>query len=229
MSDSGSLYLVATPIGNLKDITLRALETLRQVDYIACEDTRKTRILLNHYEIHKPLLTIFEHNEDKAAEKIINLLNEGKTIALVSSAGTPGISDPGYPLIQKAIQHGINFTMIPGPSAVNMAVVLSGLPTYSFIFRGFPPRKSGPRRRFFEKDADSLYTLIYYESPYRLKASLNDALAVFGDRHSALMNDLTKMFETFYRGKISEIISTLGNSKLLGEYTLVIEGKTEEL
>ena len=227
MIEIGSLYLVATPIGNLKDISIRAIDTLKLVDYIACEDTRKTSILLKHYEIHKPLLTFFEHNEEKAAGKIIDLIAEGKSVALVSSAGTPGISDPGYTLVQLAIQQNIRFTMIPGPSAVNMAVVLSGLPTHSFTFRGFPPRKPGPRKRFFEKDIDSVYTLVYYESPYRLVASLKDALAVFGDRQAALTNDLTKMFETILRGKLSDLVITAENSKQLGEYTLVIEGKTE--
>ena len=228
MIETASIYLVATPIGNLKDITLRAIETLKTVDYIACEDTRKTSILLKHYDIQKPLLTFFEHNEDKAADKIVNLLHDGKSIALVSSAGTPGISDPGYTLVQTAIRHNVKITMIPGPSAASMAVVLSGLPTHSYTFRGFTPRKSGPRKRFFMNDVDSQYTLIYYESPYRLTASINDAFAVFGDRQAALMNDLTKLFETVHRGRLSDLISTISKSKPLGEYTLVIEGKTSE-
>jgi 16S rRNA (cytidine1402-2'-O)-methyltransferase len=222
------LYLVATPIGNLKDITLRAIEILKSVDMIACEDTRKTSVLLKHFDIHKPLFTFFEHNEEKAVSKILNYLFEGKSVALVSSAGTPGISDPGYTLVQAAIQHQININLIPGPSAVIMAVVLSGLPTYSFTFRGFPPRKPGPRRRFFENDAASPYTLIYYESPYRLVASLKDAFSVFGDRQAALTNDLTKMFEAVKRGRLSELVHSIENTKLLGEYTLVIEGTTNE-
>jgi 16S rRNA (cytidine1402-2'-O)-methyltransferase len=228
MTTLGALYLVATPIGNLKDITLRAIEILNNVDMIACEDTRKTSVLLKHFDIHKPLFTFYEHNEEKAVVKILDYLFEGKSIALVSSAGTPGISDPGYTLVQAAIQQHINVTLIPGPSAVIMAVVLSGLPTYSFTFRGFPPRKPGPRRRFFENDVASPYTLVYYESPYRLVASLKDALIVFGDRQAALTNDLTKMFETVKRGRLSELVLSVENTKLLGEYTLVIEGKTSE-
>jgi 16S rRNA (cytidine1402-2'-O)-methyltransferase len=228
LNNTGALYLVATPIGNLKDITIRAIETLKNVDWIACEDTRKTSILLKHYDIQKPLMAFFEHNEDKAAEKILALVEAGKSVALVSSAGTPGISDPGFSLVQTAIKNNISITMIPGPSAAIMAVVLSGLPTYSFTFRGFPPRKPGPRRRFFMNDLHSPYTIIYYESPYRLLACLKDALSIFGDRQAALTNDLSKMFETVYRGRLSELIARIEGPKLLGEFTLVIEGITSE-
>jgi 16S rRNA (cytidine1402-2'-O)-methyltransferase len=223
-----TLYLVATPIGNLGDITLRALEVLRSVDLIAAEDTRKTSILLRHYDIHKPLLAFYEHNEERAGRQIEALLKQGKSVALVTSAGTPGISDPGYTLVQRAIQAGIPVTMIPGPAAFVMALVLSGLPVHSFTFRGFPPRKAGRRRRFLEADRHSPYTLIYYESPYRLTDLLRDALEIFGDRPAALANELTKMFEKVYRGTLSSLLETIAQEKLRGEYVLVVAGASGE-
>ncbi|MBX5452259.1 16S rRNA (cytidine(1402)-2'-O)-methyltransferase [Thermogemmatispora sp.] len=223
-----TLYLVATPIGNLGDITLRALEVLRRVDVIAAEDTRKTAILLRHYDIHKPQLAFYEHNEERAGRHIEALLKQGKSVALVTSAGTPGISDPGYTLVQRAIQAGIPVTMIPGPAAFVMALVLSGLPVHSFTFRGFPPRKAGRRRRFLEADRHSPYTLIYYESPYRLVALLRDALEVFGDRPAALANELTKLFEKVYRGTLSSLLETMTQEKPRGEYVLVVAGASQE-
>jgi 16S rRNA (cytidine1402-2'-O)-methyltransferase len=221
------LYLVATPIGNLGDITLRALDTLRQVDLVASEDTRKTGVLLKHYSISKPQLSFHEHNEERAGQKIMALLEQGQSVALVTNAGTPGVSDPGFSLVRRAIQAGVEVTMIPGANAVVMAVVLSGLPLHSFTFRGFPPRKPGPRRRFLQVDVDSPHTLVFYESPYRLKAFLADALAVLGDRPAALANDLTKMFEAVQRGVLSELISQLDQTEPRGEYTVVIGGKGE--
>ena len=220
------LYLVATPIGNLGDITLRALETLRQVDVIASEDTRKTGRLLQHFEIQKRQIAFHEHNEDKAVPKIMALLAEGKSVAVVTNAGTPGISDPGYTLVRQAIADNIPVTMIPGASAVVMALVLSGLPTHSFTFRGFPPRKSGKRRRFLTIDAESPHTLIFYESPYRLTAFLEDALAVFGDRPAALANELTKLYESVQRGTLSELLALFTEEEPRGEYVVVIEGLT---
>ena len=219
------LYLVATPIGNLNDITLRALTTLREVDYVASEDTRKTGMLLKHFDISKPQLAFHEHNEERAGQHIEELLKQGKSVALVTNAGTPGISDPGYTLVRRAIAADIQLTMIPGPTAFVMALVLSGLPVHSFTFRGFPPRKSGPRRRFMEVDKDMPHTLIYYESPHRLEAFLSDALEVFGDREAALANDLTKMFEHVERGTISSLLGSVEQqSKLKGEFILVIAG-----
>lgn len=223
------IYLVATPIGNLSDITLRALETLRQVDMVASEDTRKTGLLLKHFEIKKPLISFYEHNEVQAGEKILRLVEEGKSVALVSNAGTPGISDPGFTLVRRAIQAHIPFTMIPGPAAFPMALVLSGLPTHSFTFRGFPPRKSGARRRFLEVDRESPHTLVFYESPYRIKAFLEDALAVFGERPAALANDLTKMFETVLRGNLSDLVQAVDRVEPRGEYTVVIRGREDLL
>ncbi len=222
------LYLVATPIGNLGDITLRALETLRSVDFVASEDTRTTGRMLKHFEISRPQIAFHEHNEDKAGERILGLLREGKSVALVTDAGTPGISDPGYSLVRRAIDGGEEVTMVPGPAGLIMAVVLSGLPLHSFTFRGFPPRKSGQRRRFLEVDLQSPHTLIFYESPFRLAAFLEDALAVYGDRRAALANDLTKMFEKVERGTLSQLHALVADeAKLKGEYIVVIAGAEE--
>lgn len=219
------LYLVATPIGNLGDITLRALETLRQVDVVASEDTRKTGLLLKHFEISKPQVSFHEHNEAKAGQKIMGLLAEGKSVAVVTDAGTPGISDPGYSLVQRAIAENLPVTMIPGPTALVMALVLSGLPAHSFTFRGFPPRKSGKRQRFLAVDAESPHTLVFYESPYRLKAFLEDALTVYGDRETAVCNELTKLFESVQRGRLSELIAHFATEEPRGEYVVVISGR----
>ncbi len=219
------LYLVATPIGNLGDITLRALETLRRVDYVASEDTRTTGVLLKHYDIHKPQIAFHEHNEQRAGERIVGLLQSDASVALVTDAGTPGISDPGYSLVRRALDANVPVTMIPGPTGLIMAVVLSGLPLHSFTFRGFPPRKSGQRRRFLSIDKDSPHTLIFYESPFRLAAFLEDALAVYGDRPAALANDLTKLFEYVERAPLSDLLSFVREqSKLKGEYIVVIAG-----
>ena len=218
------LYVVATPIGNLEDITLRALTTLREVDLIASEDTRKTGLLLKHFDIKKPQMSFHEHNEQQAGARIIGLLQQGKSVALVTSAGTPGISDPGFTLVRRAIEAEIAVTMIPGPTALIMAVVLSGLAVHSFTFRGFPPRKPGPRRRFLAVDKDAPHTLIFYESPYRLAAFLEDALAVLGDRQAALANDLTKLFERVERGPLSALLASVKQSQPRGEYIVVIAG-----
>jgi 16S rRNA (cytidine1402-2'-O)-methyltransferase len=221
------LYLVATPIGNLADITLRALETLRMVDVIAAEDTRKTSILLNRYEISKPQIAFHEHNEEQAGRKIIELLTEGKSVAVVSEAGTPGISDPGFSIVRRAIEAGIAVTVIPGATAVTTALVLSGLPAHSFTFRGFPPRKPGKRKNFLAVDADSPHTLIFYESPHRLRAFLQDALEVYGDRETAVCNELTKLYESVYRGTLSQLIARFAEEEPRGEYVVVIAGSKQ--
>ena len=221
------LYLVATPIGNLGDITLRALEILKTVDYVASEDTRKTGLLLKHFKIKKPQISFHEYNEQKVLPRLLELLKDGKSIALVTNAGSPAVSDPGYLLARGVIDAGLDLTAIPGPSAVIPALILSGLPVHSFTFRGFGPRKPGPRKRWLAQDANSPHTLIFYESPYRLKAFLQDALAVFGDRPAALANDLTKMFEAVWRGKISELLARLENQAGRGEYTIVIGGRLD--
>jgi 16S rRNA (cytidine1402-2'-O)-methyltransferase len=221
------LYLVATPIGNLEDITLRALNTLRAVDMVASEDTRKTGLLLKHFEIKKPQIAFHEHNEQHAGERILRLLGEGKSVALVTNAGTPGISDPGFTLVRRAIEAQVPVTMLPGPAALIMAVVLSGLAVHSFTFRGFPPRKPGPRRRFLALDQDAPHTLIFYESPYRLAAFLKDALEVYGDRPAALANDLTKLFESVQRGSLSELLEAVTKATPKGEYIVVIAGQEQ--
>lgn len=206
-------------------MTLRGLETLKQMDYVVSEDTRKTGMLLKHFEIKKPQISFHAFNEQKTLPHLIDLLKEGKDIGLVSDAGTPAISDPGFSLVRAAIEQEIPVTAVPGPTALIMALVLSGLALHSFTFRGFPPRKSAARRHFLEVDKDSPHTLVFYESPYRLLAFLEDAIAVYGDRKAALANDLTKKFETVLRGSLSEIKQQLSEEKLLGEYTVVIAGK----
>ena len=219
------LYLVATPIGNLNDITLRALSTLREVDIIASEDTRKTGLLLKHFSISKPQIAFHEHNEQRAGQQIEDLLKQGKSVALVTNAGTPGISDPGYTLVRRVITAHIDVTMIPGPTALIMALVLSGLPVHSFTFRGFPPRKSGPRRRFIEIDKEAPHTLIFYESPYRLEPFLQDAYEVLGDREAVIANDLTKVFECIQRGTITSLLQWVAEqTKLKGEFIVVKAG-----
>ena len=227
------LYLVATPIGNLGDITLRALDTLRSVDYVAAEDTRKTGRLLTHFEIRKPLIAFHEHNEDRAGARILDLLRAGQSVALVTDAGTPGISDPGFTLVRRVLEaqaagDDVAVTMIPGAAALTMAVVLSGLPSHSFTFRGFPPRKSGARQRFLAVDADSPHTLVFYESPFRIAAFLADALAVYGDRPAAVARELTKLYETIARGTLAELAAQFATGKQKGEFVVVIGGKTGE-
>ncbi len=222
------LYLVATPIGNLGDISQRALDVLRSADVIASEDTRHTAKLLNHFGIERPQMSFHEHNERLAVERVVRLLREGRTVALVSDAGTPGISDPGFTLVRRCIEEELPFTMIPGPSALVMALVLSGLPVHSFTFRGFPPRRPSARKRFLAVDAASPHTLIFYESPFRIADLLADALDVYGDRRAALANDLTKRFERVDRGKLSDLLARLQAEQPRGEYVLVIEGWLEQ-
>jgi 16S rRNA (cytidine1402-2'-O)-methyltransferase len=223
------LYLVATPIGNLQDITMRALDTLRAVDFVASEDTRKTGLLLKHFDIKKPQIAFHEHNERRVGERLLSILKDGKTVAIVTDAGTPAIADPGFTIVRSAIEHDIAITMIPGPTALIMAVALSGLAVHSFTFRGFPPRKPGPRQKFLAVDRNSPHTLLYYESPYRLEAFLRDALTVLGDRPAALANDLTKMFERVDRGPLSELLTGIAGRALKGEYVVVIAGNPDRM
>ena len=216
------LYLVATPIGNLGDISLRALETLREADIVVSEDTRKTGMLLQHFEIKKPQISFREDNETRALPKVMEHLLAGENVALVTDAGSPSISDPGFILVREALANGIEITAVPGATALITALTLSGLPVHSFTFRGFAPRKSGQRQHFFEIDKDSPHTLIFYESPHRLLAFLKDALAVYGDRSVAVCNDLTKKFETIDRGRISDMIAKFSSEEPRGEYCIVI-------
>jgi 16S rRNA (cytidine1402-2'-O)-methyltransferase len=223
-----SIYFVATPIGNLSDISYRAIEVLQSVDFVASEDTRKTGQLLKHYNISKKQISFFEHNEQKAILKILDLVAQGNKVAVVSTAGTPGISDPGYKLVQSLIENKITFTMIPGASALLMALVLSGLSVHSFTFRGFPPRKQGARLKFLLADISSPYTLIYYESSHRLKKFMLDAIEVFGDRNAVIANDLTKFYESVMRGRLVTLYDNICHEELLGEYVIVIEGNLKE-
>jgi len=222
----GTLYIVSTPIGNREDITLRALRILKEVDLIAAEDTRHTGLLLKHFGIQTPLTSYFEGNESRKKEFILSKLTQGEQVALVSDAGTPGISDPGFRLIQTAVEHQIAIVPIPGASAVIAALSVSGLPTDAFVFRGFLPHKTKKRRDLLETLVDVMETLIFYESPHRISETLKDIYEVLGDRKIALTRELTKIYEEVLRGKVSEIQLQIGERKLKGEITLVISGKT---
>ncbi|PIU82745.1 MAG: 16S rRNA (cytidine(1402)-2'-O)-methyltransferase [Elusimicrobia bacterium CG06_land_8_20_14_3_00_38_11] len=219
---SGVLYVVATPIGHLKDITLRALETLKAVDLIACEDTRRTKILLVHHYIATPQISFYSQNQFRKIPYLIDELKKGKNVALVSDAGTPGISDPGFFLVKKAIEQGIKVETIPGVSAVITALSASGLPTDGFVFLGFLPRKKGKIKKVFEKVAGLEKTIIFYESPYRLKKTLKIISEIFPlGSDIVVCRELTKKFEEFIRGNASDIIGKLPE-KILGEITVVI-------
>lgn len=224
---SSVLYIVSTPIGNLGDITLRALEVLRDVDLIACEDTRTTKKLLTRYGINKPLTSYHEHNESDKARELVSLLAEGKSIALVSDAGTPTVSDPGYRLVKLASEQGINIVPIPGPSAALSALSVSGLPTSSFSFFGFPPRSKKQLVQLLERVENYPETLIFYESPKRVVKTLDAMADVLGDRAVSISREITKMYEETLRGTVSEVTAILKNRKeIKGEVTLVIEGNS---
>jgi 16S rRNA (cytidine1402-2'-O)-methyltransferase len=227
-STKGSLYIVSTPIGNREDITLRALHILKEVDLIAAEDTRHTILLLRHFGIQTPLTSYFEGNELKKKEFILSKLKQGHRVALVSDAGTPGISDPGFRLIQTAIENQIPIIPIPGPSAVITALSVSGLPTDAFLFKGFLPHKSKKKKDFLQQLEGIRETLIFYESPHRLSETLNNIFDILGDREMVLTRELTKVYEEVIRGKVSEIQTQIGERKLKGEITLVISGKTRK-
>ncbi|WP_072831601.1 16S rRNA (cytidine(1402)-2'-O)-methyltransferase [Clostridium collagenovorans] len=224
----GKLYLVPTPIGNLKDITLRALEALKEADFIAAEDTRVTLKLLNHFGIKKSLISYHQHNEQGKSEDIIGILKEGKTISLVTDAGTPGISDPGSVIVKKCIEENIAFEVLPGATAITTALVYSGLDTTKFIFRGFLPRENKERRPVVEQLIDRTETIIFYESPHRLLSTLDFLLESFGDRNIALCRELTKLHEEIIRLKLSDAIEYYKENSPRGEYVLVLEGKTKE-
>jgi len=225
---SGILYVVSTPIGNLEDITLRALNTLQEVKLIAAEDTRRTRKLLTHYQIKTPLTSYFEHNEQSKSEYLLSLLKEGERIALVSDAGTPGISDPGYRLISKAIANHISVVPVPGVSSVTAALSVSGLATHSFLFKGFIPPKKGKRRTLFNEIKDENVTVVLYESPRRLMASLEDLLDICGDRRVVIAREMTKVFEEVMRGRVSELIAQLKDKNIKGEITVMLEGSQDD-
>jgi 16S rRNA (cytidine1402-2'-O)-methyltransferase len=221
---SAALYLVATPIGNLGDLSERARAVLGAVDLVASEDTRRTGLLLRRLGIRKPQVSFHAFNERRRLAGLLELLERGRDVALVSDAGTPGISDPGYSLVRGAIARGIPVTMVPGPSALVVAVVLSGLPSHSFTFRGFPPRSAAARRRFLAVDRDAPHTLVYYEAPHRLAAFLADARAVLGDREAAVCLELTKRFERIERGRLSALEAAFAARPPRGEVTVVVAG-----
>ncbi len=220
----GTLFVVGTPIGNLRDITLRALDVLRSVDLIAAEDTRVTRKLLGHYDIHTPLTSYFEHNKLQKQDVILRALEKGD-VALVSDAGMPGINDPGYELIRAVIQAGYPLRVVPGPSAPIAALVISGLPTDAFLYLGYVPRRPGERRRLFRDVLEESATLIFLEVPHRLRESLQDALDIFGpQRQGAVARELTKAHEEIVRGTLEEIHAHFQTTPPRGEIVLLLEG-----
>jgi 16S rRNA (cytidine1402-2'-O)-methyltransferase len=227
-SSRGCLYLVATPIGNLEDITLRALRILKEVDQIACEDTRHTLKLLNHFDIHKPLVSYHEHNELTRAPELVLAMEKGSTIALVSDAGMPLVSDPGHRLVTLAIRHRIPVIPVPGPAALLTALSASGLPNDEFVFIGFLPARSGERQRALERLRIEERTLIFYEAPHRIADTIADAAAILGDRQACLAREVTKVHEEFRRGKLTELFQSLETHPAKGEITLVI-GAPEKL
>jgi 16S rRNA (cytidine1402-2'-O)-methyltransferase len=225
---SGKLYLVPTPIGNLRDITLRALEVLKSSDLIAAEDTRQSLKLLNHFEIKKPMISYHQHNEQERSGNIIERLKEGAIIALVTDAGTPGISDPGSVIVAKCIQENIDFEVLPGATAITTALVYSGLDTTKFLFRGFLPRENKDRKLIIEDLFDRKETLIFYEAPHRILETLQFLAEYFGERKIALCRELTKLHEQILRFTLKEAVEYYKANTPRGEYVLVIAGKTEE-
>lgn len=216
------LYIVATPIGNLKDITLRALEVLKSVDLVACEDTRHTKILLEHYGIKTSTTSFFQHNRITKAQHLLKLLQEGKSLALVSDAGTPGILDPGYNIINLAIKNNIPITVIPGPTAFVNALVLSGKPTHQFYFAGFLPNRAQARRNRLKGLAKLDTTIVFYESCHRILATLEDIQAVFGEKEIAVARELTKKFEEVKRSSAGKLSEEFRRQKPRGEFIIVI-------
>jgi len=221
----GTLHLVATPIGNLEDITFRGLRTLKECELIAAEDTRRTRKLLCHYGISRPLVSYYEHNEAKRIPALLDALREGKDVALVSDAGSPGISDPGFRLVREAVGQGIPVTALPGPSAVTLALSVSGLPTDRFSFYGFLPRSASERKRLLEETAQVQHTVVFFESPHRLVKSMEEMHAFFGDRRAAICRELTKRFEQVERGTLAELITKTSSRVPKGEFCIVLEGR----
>ncbi|MCC7203369.1 MAG: 16S rRNA (cytidine(1402)-2'-O)-methyltransferase [Nitrospirae bacterium] len=224
----GILYIVSTPIGNLEDITLRALKVLGSVRLIAAEDTRHTQKLLHHYDIHTPQTSYHDHNKEEKSEILIAKLKEGHDIALVSDAGTPGISDPGYYLINRAIEENIKITPIPGPTASIAALSISGLPTDAFVFEGFLPSKSAARQKRLKELSSERRTIIIFETPRRASSTLEDIFEILGDRKIVLTRELTKMFEEVIRDRVSGVMEKIMGRSLKGEITIIIEGAQEE-
>ncbi|MDD4600091.1 Ribosomal RNA small subunit methyltransferase I [bioreactor metagenome] len=225
---TGTLYLCATPIGNLEDITFRVLNVLKQVDVIGAEDTRHTLKLLNHFEIHTPMISYHEHNKADRGPELVERLRSGQDVAIVSDAGMPGISDPGSDLVQLALEAGIKVTPLPGANAALAGLVCSGLDTRMFTFIGFLPKTTKKRRELISTLATNPYTLIFYESPHRLKATLAELAAGLGDRQAAAGRELTKKFEEFVRGSLTKLQEHFAMHQPRGEFTLIIAGTGEE-
>ena len=224
----GTLYVVATPIGNLSEMTPRAIETLKSVSVVACEDTRETAKLCNHFNINVPLISSHEHNEYFIVDKLIDMLDKGLNVALTSDAGYPGISDPGFLVINKCISKGINLVVISGPSAFVNALVGSGLNTDQFYFHGFLAAKPSPRKKELEKIASYPFTIIFYEAPHRILETLEEMRKVFGNRQACIARELTKKFEEYIRGTLDELIIKAKETQLKGELVLVVEGTNFE-
>lgn len=224
----GKIYLVPTPIGNLGDITLRALEVLKSVDLIAAEDTRQSLKLLNHFNIKKSLISYHKHNEQGKSEELIDRVRNGENIAVISDAGTPGISDPGSIVLKKSIENGIDVEVLPGATAFTTAIIYSGLDTSAFIFRGFLPRENKEKKEFVESLKDRRETIIFYESPYRVIDTLTFLKENFGNRNVAVCRELTKLHEEIYRGSLEEAICYFNNNIPKGEFVLVLQGKSLE-
>lgn len=220
--------MVATPIGNLEDITVRALRVLKEVDLIAAEDTRHSRILLSAYGIRTPLVSLHEHNERERSALIVSKIESGISVAYVSDAGTPCVSDPGYHLAAAALENGIRVVPVPGPSAVIAALSVCGFPADQFLFYGFLPPKSNRRRRFLESIKDEEQTLIFYESPARIADAMQEIHEVLGDRQVVVARELTKMFEEIRRGRVSVIAAEISGSKARGEFTIIVRGASRE-
>ena len=225
---TGTLYLVGTPIGNLKDLTIRALETLQNVDLIAAEDTRHTQKLLNHYAIHKPVTSYYEHNKSSKGPWLLEKLSAGENIALVSDAGMPGISDPGEDLVRACLQKKIPLTVIPGPSAILTAMVASGLDCKGFVFAGFFPRLKKEQKNILSQLKEEKRTIIFYESPYRLPKTLVEIKKAWGERHCCVARELTKVYEEYIRGTLSEVLAYWEQHTPKGEMTLLLEGARDE-
>lgn len=226
--NGGTLYICGTPIGNLEDITLRVIKILKEVKFIAAEDTRHTKKLLDHYQINTKVTSYYEYNKLKKAPYLVELLKNGQDIALVSDAGMPGISDPGYVLINLALKNNIKLIPVPGVSALTTALVVSGLPTDKFVFEGFLPRKIKERKKYFKSIKNEERTIIFYEAPHRLKKALKDMLEILGDRKIVIARELTKKYEEIIRGSLIRVLSEINTKEIKGEITLIVQGGSKD-
>ena len=226
--DDGTLYICGTPIGNLEDITLRVIKILKEVKFIAAEDTRHTKKLLDHYQINTKVTSYYEYNKFKKAPYLVEILKNGQDIALVSDAGMPGISDPGYVLINLALKNNIKLIPVPGVSALITALVVSGLPTDKFVFEGFLPRKIKERKKYFKSIENEERTIIFYEAPHRLKKALKDMLEILGDRKIVIARELTKKYEEIIRGNLIQVLSEINTREIKGEITLIVQGGSKD-